>query len=112
MPETLIHVVSTDSDISVRRKTVFLLNSLLIPDDTSADRNTTTSQPAAPIHANSHASMLSDPSSKWTSPITLNALHEHGLLAALISALTAPVPHGDDGEIEGDVDFEEGIVRW
>jgi hypothetical protein len=106
-----------DSDITVRRKTVFLLNTLLIPDipDTPADTNgnlhTRSSQPAAPVHPNSHASMLSDPSSKRTSTATLKALREHRLLAALISALTAPTPHGSDGESEGDIDFEEKIVR-
>jgi hypothetical protein len=96
---------------------VFLLNSLLIPEilgapsDPNGGVNTPLSQTAAPVHPNSHASMLSDPSSKRTSPATLKALREHGLLDALISALITPMPHGDDGESEGDIDFEEKVVR-
>lgn len=90
---------------------MFLINNLLIPDhpDTKADAN---GNAHTPIHANSHASMVSDPMSKLTSPTTLNALRDHGLLMMLISALTAPTPHGDDGELEGDTDFEEKIVRY
>ena len=55
--------------------------------------------------------MLADPRSTETSPATMKALQEQGLLSALISALTAPVPHGADGETERDVTLEEQIVR-
>jgi hypothetical protein len=91
---------------------VFLINTLLTPTSLQrpADSNIH-STPAAPVHPNSHASMLSDPSSSETSPATLIALREHGLLGALVSALTAPTPYGEDGESEGDANFEEIVVR-
>jgi len=99
-----------DSNISVRRKTAFLLNSLLIPSDVGSNVDTSRSS-SAPVHPNSHASMLRDPSSMSTSGITLKALEDHGLLRALLNALTSPVPHGKDGESEGDPDFEEKVVQ-
>ncbi|KAF9228147.1 Fes1-domain-containing protein [Gyrodon lividus] len=110
-----------DSDISLRRKTAFVLNTLLTP--TSEERlNTPTSvhtpsSTNAPIHPNSHASMLSNPSSVSTSPTTMTALQRESalegssLLDALISALVEPVPSGADGESEKDVEFQENIVR-
>ena len=55
--------------------------------------------------------MVSDPSSTMTSQFTVKALEEHGLLHALIRTLIAPVPYGQDGESEGDADFEENVVR-
>lgn len=55
--------------------------------------------------------MLSDPSSTMTSQFTVEALEDRGLLRALVRALTAPVPYGQDGESEGDADFEEKIIR-
>jgi len=55
--------------------------------------------------------MVSDPSSTMTSQFAVKALEERGLLHALIRALTAPVPYGQDGELEGDADFEENILR-
>ncbi|KAG1775643.1 hypothetical protein EV702DRAFT_1115627 [Suillus placidus] len=78
-----------------------------------------TSETAPPtIHANSHASMLSDPSSVSTSALTLAAIQyrtegEEGgsLLDAWVSALVEPVPFGADGETEKDVEFQENIVR-
>lgn len=55
--------------------------------------------------------MVSDPSSTTTSQFALEALEERGLLQALVRALTVPVPYGQDGESEGDADFEEKVVR-
>lgn len=76
--------------------------------------STTTSAPESniqtPIYPNSHASMLADPSSASTSELTKEALESHGLLEGLVGALTSPVPHGPDGEIEGDKDFEDKII--
>ncbi|GBE86961.1 Hsp70 nucleotide exchange factor FES1 [Sparassis crispa] len=128
-----------DSDITVRRKTAFLVNSLLVPMDpiirpsqqpgrpsasstaphtpsTSVIAHPTGPPPdsapaAAPVHPNSHATMLSDPTSFSTSPATFAAFQERGMLQALISSLTSPTPHGADGETEGDPDFEEKVVR-
>ncbi|KIJ61201.1 hypothetical protein HYDPIDRAFT_31504 [Hydnomerulius pinastri MD-312] len=110
-----------DSDISVRRKTAFLLNTLLVPTSDerlhTPDAVHTPSSSSAPVHPNSHASMLSDPSSTSTSAMTMEALQcesapeGSSLLDAFISALVEPVPFGPDGESEKDVEFQENIVR-
>lgn len=125
-----------DPDITVRRKTAFLLNSLIVPAQpvpqarptpppslsastgpSSTSTSVTlhpsaqTSAPSEPVHPNSHAAMLANPSSFSTSPATLKALEEHGLLQALVSAVTSPTPHGVDGEHEGDADFDEKVMR-
>lgn len=55
--------------------------------------------------------MVADPTSLSTSPLTLRAMEEEGLLQSLIDALTSPLPHGPDGESEGDSDFEAKIVK-
>ena len=121
----------TDSDISVRRKTAFLLNSLIIPTthiprptpppptaptpSTGSNSTSVTIHPsdARPetVHPNSHASMQADPASTSTSPAALKALEEHGILQSLVSAVTTPVPYGPDGEGEGDADFDEKVIR-
>ncbi|KAJ7042965.1 nucleotide exchange factor Fes1-domain-containing protein [Mycena alexandri] len=91
-----------DPDLGVRRKALFLLSTLLIP---NALPVTSDSQP---IHANSHAATLTDPSRTNTSAPTLQALAAHGILDAVIGGLTHPVPSGSDGDIPGpDADFEE-----
>ncbi|ETW79995.1 hypothetical protein HETIRDRAFT_246122, partial [Heterobasidion irregulare TC 32-1] len=122
-----------DSNISVRRKTAFLLNTLLVPVNVPSHRLSPSSSgsnpsrahagastsatlhapetPNAPVHPNSHASMLSNPMSVATAPATLRALHEHNILPALIRELTSPTPYGADEEREGDVDFEEKVIR-
>lgn len=104
-----------DSDISVRRKVAFLLNTLLIQDDSeladSPSNLRTPNSSSAPIHPNSHASMISDPSSTMTSQFAMKAMEDRGLLQALVRALTSPVPYGPDGELDGDPDFEEKILR-
>lgn len=114
-----------DSEIRVRRKTAFLLNTLLLPASPSSSQvnlqpnmSLPTSETAPPqIHANSHASMLSDPSSVSTSALTLAAIQEGeeegslSLLDALISTLIEPVPFGVDGEMEKDDEFQENVVR-
>ncbi|TFK48222.1 nucleotide exchange factors-like protein [Heliocybe sulcata] len=135
-----------DSDITVRRKTVFLINALLIPTSSSISPTQppapvqvqpqpssatssstaltlhpsspspstnfhTPSSPSAPVHPNSHAALQSDPSAMDTSSPTLSALRQKGILTTLINGLTSPVPHGEDGENEGDMDYEEKVVR-
>lgn len=141
----LIGSSRTDSDITVRRKTAFLLNAILIPSSpirprpspttttlpppstTAAPSSTNTSVVLHPtvhadntsstppniqteVHPNSHASMIADPSSASTSELTIDALENHGLLQALIDSLTSPVPHGPDGEAEGDPEFEDKVI--
>ncbi|PFH48845.1 hypothetical protein AMATHDRAFT_64523 [Amanita thiersii Skay4041] len=120
-----------DPEITVRRKTMFLLSTLLTPNETSSASTTTaanihgpnslpnpTEEPPVshattqPIHANSHAAQLANPSRSSTSPLTIQAFTAHGILDAVISSLVSPMPYGEDGdEISPDVDFEEKAVR-
>lgn len=55
--------------------------------------------------------MLRDPNYISTSGTTLKALEEGGLLKALLSALTVPVPFGKDGDSYVDVEFEENVIQ-
>lgn len=107
--------IQIDSDITVRRKAAFLLNTLLIQDDSELpgppSNLRTPGSSSAPVYPNSHASMLSDPSSTMTSRFAMKALEDRGLLQTLVKALITPVPYGQDGESEGDADFEEKVLR-
>ncbi|KAL0952680.1 hypothetical protein HGRIS_006922 [Hohenbuehelia grisea] len=108
-----------DADISVRRKIVFLLNTLITPTTPGSPRSSPSGpgihSPTSsnqPVHANSHASMLSDPTSTATSPLALKAVKEHGLLSRVISSLVDPVPYGADGDqTDLDPDYEEKSIR-
>jgi hsp70-interacting protein len=110
----------SDSDIAVRRKAAFLLNSLLIPSapvaTTRAPGTRLRGGPAESepiVHPNSHASMVADPTSTDTAPETLRAVRAHGLLAVIVRELTEPTPYGPDGD-EGDgcdADLEEKLMR-
>lgn len=106
-----------DPDVTVRRKTLFLLNTLLTPTSPSSTSTTTnihapTGQ-QSPIHPNSHAAHLHDPSRASTSRLTLDAFKTHGLTRAVVSALVDPVPCGEDGEDEGgDEEVEVNSVRF
>ncbi|KAJ3885073.1 Le.MFB2 [Lentinula edodes] len=130
-----IRLALQDPDISIRRKTLFLLNALLIsspsPDSPSPDspspgnlhtpsqnlhtpsQNSQNSQnpqhpqhPHHPIHPNSHSMHLSDPSRPSTAPPTYEALRTHGIIDTLIDGLTRFMPHGEDS-VEG----EDGETR-
>lgn len=86
------------------------------PASTTGNVLTPDNRPAAsssdPIFANSHASHLRNPNRSNTSQPTLVAFREHGLLDAVISAVTNPVPYGDDGEnTASDADFEEKSMQ-
>ncbi|KAF8999866.1 nucleotide exchange factor Fes1-domain-containing protein [Cyathus striatus] len=101
-----------DSAITVRRKAIFLLSTLLIPGPAVPALHTPDEPTPEPIHDNSHAPHLKDPSRTNTSPLTFRAFHKHGIVDAVISAVTSPLPHGVDGEnTEADADFEEKAVR-
>ncbi|CAL1698181.1 unnamed protein product [Somion occarium] len=139
-----------DSDITVRRKVAFLLNSLLIPNESeqqaaaaaaaiptlapstsnappssatsimlhpsatsSPDSTSTNVRPPETVnvvHPNSHASMSADLGFFSTSADTRKALEEKGILKTLIDGIVSPVPHGPDGETEGDLDFEQKVI--
>lgn len=118
--DQLFHERSLDSDIAVRRKAAFLLNSLLlqsVPVATSRGPGARIrggpAQPGAIVHPNSHASMVADPSSTDTAPETLRAVRAHGLLPVIIRELTEPTPYGPDGDEGdgGDADLEEKLMR-
>ncbi|KDR78336.1 hypothetical protein GALMADRAFT_245459 [Galerina marginata CBS 339.88] len=129
-----------DPSISVRRKTVFLLSSLLTPSTAvtseaappdalriagNADASSSGSEapnilspdqrPAAtndPIFANSHSAHLHNPSRHNTAQLTLAAFRKYNIMDAVISGLTSPLPHGNDGEnTEADADFEEKAIH-
>lgn len=114
-----------DSEVGVRRKVAFLVNGLLLPSaepesvavpanvhGAAAGGLAPHASDSAPVHANTHASMLSDPSSTQTSTQTLKAFKEHGIASALVDALVEPVPFGPDGDGERDEDLEEKLVRY
>ncbi|KAJ7146211.1 nucleotide exchange factors-like protein [Mycena epipterygia] len=95
-----------DPDLGVRRKALFLLSTLLIPNDSRPAASSSSAQ--QPIHANSHAASLADTGRSETSVPTLQALQAHAILDAVVAGLTHPVPSGNDGDVVGpDPDFEE-----
>ncbi|KAE9385852.1 Fes1-domain-containing protein [Gymnopus androsaceus JB14] len=106
-----------DPNIAVRRKTAFLLNSLLTPNETTTSSSASSSdnlhtpdsqQNQGPIHPNSHAAHLFQPGRASTSALTLEAMTKHNILGTLIDGLTNPLPYGEDGDKEEvDPDFEE-----
>ncbi|KAG8891698.1 hsp70 nucleotide exchange factor fes1 [Tulasnella sp. 408] len=84
-----------DPHITVRRKTAFLLNSLLLPDASlsSPDSSTTTS----PLQ---------------TSDLTRSAIDSHNILPSLTTSVVNPKPFGRDAsKAEPDADYEEKAVR-
>ncbi|KAJ7730250.1 armadillo-type protein [Mycena maculata] len=94
-----------DPKLNVRRKVLFLLNTLLIPSTTPPAASSSAQQP---IHANSHAASLADPARTDTSALTLRALKARGLLAAVVAGL------GSNADPEHLPDFEEksiGLLR-
>jgi hypothetical protein len=113
---TLPFMVLVDSEITVRRKTLFLFNTLLLPPTPSGSPSAPSNDSAEgqnPIHPNSHAAHLHNPSRASTSQLTLDAFKGHGITSAVIAALTNPLPCGEDGEDEGgDVEVEEHGVRF
>jgi hsp70-interacting protein len=114
----------SDPEITVRRKTIFLLSALLLP--TGPISSSTVSHPGfhapssaspdqhnEPVYDNSHAAQLSDPSRAVTSDLTIDAVQRHGILDTVISGLADPIPFGEDGDSsEADPTFEEQSLRY
>ena len=46
-----------------------------------------------------------------TADVTSRALRDHGIISKLVQSLVNPVPHGQDGDVEGDEDFDEKLLR-
>ncbi|KAG5643298.1 hypothetical protein DXG03_001225 [Asterophora parasitica] len=111
-----------DPEITVRRKTIFLLNSLLLPTDPSLSSSSASApsnlhghaaDPSQPVHDNSHAAYIHNPNRASTTELTAFALLTHRILEAVVQALTNPLPFGEDGDIvEPDATFEETGVRY
>ncbi|KDQ16580.1 hypothetical protein BOTBODRAFT_107021 [Botryobasidium botryosum FD-172 SS1] len=103
-----------DSDISVRRKTAFLLNTLLIQDKPEEDEDTLQDQ-NQPTRVNLSAPFPSDAASPLptsTSKTTRDALASSGIFRTLLTSLVSPTPHGPDGDdVELDVDYSEKALR-
>ncbi|KIM82029.1 hypothetical protein PILCRDRAFT_820934 [Piloderma croceum F 1598] len=119
----VLRTVFSDPLITIRRKVSFLINLLLMPATdirpldiqvgpglhTPAALDTSTSplpspSPAPIVHPNSHASMVSDPSSVNTSPIALKAMREHKLLDSVITTLV-------NAQYEVDNQVQENCVK-
>ncbi|KAG8942760.1 hsp70 nucleotide exchange factor fes1 [Tulasnella sp. 424] len=80
-----------DPHITVRRKTAFLLNALLLPDGTLPS---------------------STPSSLQTSDLTRSAIDTHNILSSLTSSIVNPKPFGRNADqTQPDADYEEKAVR-
>lgn len=108
----------TDSSLQVRRKTAFLISSLLLQSnpisDTSADRSDY-------IHTKPFPNDPSpDPESKDTVSLTLISLPNpkatksgRTVLETIVSELCSPTPHGPDGDGEPlhDPDLREKLAR-
>ncbi|KAE9397193.1 hypothetical protein BT96DRAFT_977137 [Gymnopus androsaceus JB14] len=111
-----VRLCKMNPNITVRRKTAFLLNSLLTPNETTSSSGSSTDNFHTPdsqqnqglIHPNSHAAHLSQPGRASTSTLTLEAMKKPNILGTLIVGLTNPLPYGEDGDKEEvDPDFEE-----
>ena len=64
-----------------------------------------------PVHENSHAANLLDPSRTETSPHAVKALLDRNILPIVVEGLINPLSYGEDGDIEeADVDLEEKLV--
>lgn len=92
---------------------MFLINALLLPYAAGAEpvqaQSESDNAPVHSVHPHSHASMSEENCA--TAAVTSQALHQHGLIKPLVQSLVNPVPHGEDGEHEGDADYEEKLVR-
>ncbi|KAJ3980012.1 nucleotide exchange factor Fes1-domain-containing protein [Lentinula detonsa] len=108
-----------DPEITIRRKTVFLFNNLLTPNEALTPSLSSQSQnlhtpdslspssephPQDPIHPNSHSAYLSHPNRASTSGPTLEAMQTHGIVRVLVDSLTGD---GEEEEEDVDLDFEE-----
>ncbi|THU77955.1 hypothetical protein K435DRAFT_889761, partial [Dendrothele bispora CBS 962.96] len=107
-----------DPDISTRRKVAFLLSTLLAPTESNSSSTYTSNlhtpdSARVPVHANSHAVHLTNPDQSTTSPLALEAVKKQDILLTVIEGLTNPLPHGQDGDIEGaDAGSEEKGVGF
>lgn len=118
------HSNDSDSDITIRRKIAFLINTLLLPtapaESSLAAPNVSPSGPT--IHSTAIASRTESSSpaisalppgvdATSTSPLALEASRTHRIISFLIDSLTTPIPHGPDADEELDIDYAEKATR-
>lgn len=96
---------AVDPDISVRRKTAFLLNTLLLQD--SEGEST-----AAALHASdgprTHGAEVAGAQPQSTSGLVRAALAEHGLIQAMVQS--PPYGADGDGDAARDGDYREKVL--
>lgn len=116
--------ITEDPEITVRRKSVFLLGTLLLPttpissiphsqQNLHTPASPSPDQPSEPVHDNSHAVQVKNPLRTSTFEATLEAFKAHGILEAVVSAITEPLPYGEDGDAhDPDPTFEQHCLRY
>lgn len=92
-----------DPDISVRRKTAFLLNTLLLQD---AGSGSTAAVPHASDGPQTHG--VETVEAQSTSGLVRAALAEHGLILALVQS--PPYGADGDGDASQDADYREKVL--
>lgn len=119
-----------DSDITIRRKIVFLLNTLLltteVPDNLAKDPTApfpvihytlppaVSTEPTIRPHveeapqSSGHDSVVGPTS---TTRDTLAALKKYSIASTLVESLTSPLCYGPNADQEGDADYEEKAAR-
>ncbi|KAF8529280.1 nucleotide exchange factors-like protein [Hysterangium stoloniferum] len=121
-----------DSDITIRRKIVFLLNALLL---TTEDPDDPDKAPTAPFPVVHHHTLPSEVSAEpnirphgeeeasqssghdpvvgptSTTRDTLAALKKYNVVSTLVESLASPLLHGPNADQEGDADYEEKAAR-
>lgn len=107
-----------DADITIRRKIVFMLNVLLLPDEdlatlpasTSAGPNirlADSSKPTTDEGSSTHPSYDAQSLPTATSAATVSALRKHQVITTLIHSLVSPVPFGPNADQHFDEDYAE-----
>jgi hsp70-interacting protein len=107
----------SDPNLNIRKKAVFLLTSLLHPTETTGSTSSSSNPenmhtPSQIHHPNSHTANLVDPSRTETSPVTFQSVQNHGIASDVVRAVTTSMPHGPDGDLPPDADYEEKAVSF
>lgn len=108
----------TDADVTIRRKIVFMLNVLLLPDEhlvtlpapNSAGPNirlADSSKPAVGEGSSIQPSYDAKSLPTATSAATVSALRKHQVITTLIYSLVSPVPFGPNADQHFDEDYAE-----
>jgi len=108
----VLRAALTDPSLAVRRKTAFMLSTLLLPSQLPSESS---EAPAATTSQGQQTHFLNDPvpdpHSTDTIPATLAAFKSTPLLQTLLNELDNPTPHGPNGDGDLDPDLQEKMVR-